>query len=103
MDIDTIDDKKLALLVMSADGDDREEAVCILGRIDWDGRRLCAWIDHDLSFVVPLEKLEHVRPVPEGLRRDLGDADLYVTLQLVRGSAAASRLGRRALAVRWPD
>ena len=101
--LETIDGKKLALLLMSVGEDDFEDAVCITGRMSWDGRRLCAQIDHGTSFAVPLEKLDHVRAVPDELRGELDDADLYVTLQVSYGPEEGEHSGHPALGVRWPD
>ena len=102
IDLERIQGKKLALLLLRTDAHDREESVCILGRIAWDGRRLRADIDHGQSFAVPLDKLDRVRRVPAELRTDLDGAELYVTLLVASGHGRGGR-GAGALAVVWPE
>jgi hypothetical protein len=100
---ETIHGKKLALLLLSEGEVGFEESSCVTGTTDWDGERLRVRFEGEsASFPLPFDKLDRVRAVPPELRRELGEADLYVTLK-VGFDEDDVHDARPALGLSWPE
>lgn len=103
MDIEEVDGRSLALLLVQESDGDIENTCVVTGTARWDGERLSVEMgDGGSPLAVPEPRFDRIRRVPAELRDELDGADLFLMLYVSPIPEDSDRPARPALAVHWP-
>jgi hypothetical protein len=103
MNIEEVDGRSLALLLVQESDGDVESTCVVTGRARWDGERLSVDMgDGSAPLSVPEPKVDRIRRVPLELRSELEGADLFLMLYVAPIPQDSDCRALPALAVHWP-
>jgi hypothetical protein len=103
MNIEEVDGRSLALLLVQESEDDIENTCVVTGKARWDGERLSIDMgDGQAPLSVPDPKVDRIRRVPIELREELLGADLFLMLYVAPIPEDSDLQALPALAVHWP-
>lgn len=103
MEIEEVDGRSLALLLVQESEGDVENTCVVTGTARWDGERLCVDMgDGGTPLSVPEPRFDRIRRVPAELRDELLGADLFLMLYVAPIPEDSDPHALPALAVHWP-
>lgn len=103
MNIEEVDGRSLALLLVQESEGDVENTCVVTGRARWDGERLSVDMgDGQRPLAVPEPRFDRIRRVPLELREELEGADLFLMLYVAPIPEDSDNRALPALAVHWP-
>jgi hypothetical protein len=103
MNIEEVDGRSLALLLVQESEGDIENTCVVTGRARWDGERLSVDMgDGQPPLAVPEPRFDRIRRVPLELSEELDGADLFLMLYVAPIPDDADCRARPALSVHWP-
>jgi len=103
MNIEEVDGRSLALLLVQESEGDVESTCGVTGRARWDGERLSVDMgDGQRPLSVPEPRFDRIRRVPIELREELEGADLFLMLYVAPIPEDSDACALPALEVHWP-
>jgi hypothetical protein len=103
MEVQEVDGKSLALLLVQDDDGDWERASVVTGKVRWNGRRLSLDMgDGQCPLPVPETNAACIRTVPDELKDELEGAELFMLLHVAPIPHDADVPSMPAMALHWP-
>jgi hypothetical protein len=103
MDIEEVNGRSMALLLVQESEGDIENTCVVTGTARWDGERLSVEMGAGRSpLSVPEPRLDRIRRVPPELSLELDGADWFLMLYVAPIPEDSDIRALPALAVHWP-